>query len=97
MPSLLILKIKPLGDLNDIKTNNPNEVSDFESSPFYGERENFRLNVLGMPETSFNGRRTRMARSVRKLTLAPSSGNSAIILCIKISQITNFQSKHTTF
>lgn len=33
-----------------------------------------------MPDTNFKGRRTLMARSVRKLTFAPSSGNKAIIL-----------------
>lgn len=40
-------------------------------------------NVLGMPDTNFKGRRTRIARSVRKFTFAPNSGNSAIILISK--------------
>lgn len=40
----------------------------------------YHKHVLGMPDTNFKGRRTLMARSVRKLTFAPSSGNRAIIL-----------------
>lgn len=40
----------------------------------------YHKHVLGMPDTNFKGRRTLMARSVRKLTFAPSSGNKAIIL-----------------
>lgn len=40
-----------------------------------------------MPETNFNGRSTRMARSVRKLIFASSFGNSAMILGRKIQKL----------
>lgn len=40
-----------------------------------------------MPDTNFNGRKTRMARKVRRLTFAPSSGNKAIILIKKSTSI----------
>lgn len=44
----------------------------------------YHKHVLGMPDTNFKGRRTLMARSVRKLTFAPSSGNRAIILVARM-------------
>lgn len=40
-----------------------------------------------MPDTNFNGRNTRIARSVRKLSFVPRFGNKAIILIKKSTQL----------
>lgn len=75
-PLLSILRIKQLVDLRKTSENNIsiNGITKMLKSIF-------RCKIsLGMPDTSFNGRKTRIARNVRRFSFAPSAGNMAINL-----------------
>lgn len=80
-PWLSISRIKQLEDLKyRFKSVNIHNIHIIHSWLYPLAKYILIADSLGIPETSFNGRKTRIARSVRRFSPEPSCGNSSIML-----------------